>query len=149
MSKSIQHEYFYPEPPEAVWDFLTQPKLLEQWLMKNDFQLVLGHDFQFRTNPVPALQLDGIFYCKVLEILPLKKLSYSWKAGPGGGKITLDSLVTWTLEAKEAGTLLHLDHSGFKEADFTIFAGLDAGWLKNLGKIADRLKALKHGHSNA
>lgn len=36
---------------------------------------------KFTTNPISSLGLDGNFYCKVLEIIPLKKLSYSWKGG--------------------------------------------------------------------
>src|SRR5882757_445082 len=82
MKKTIKHQFFYPHPPEKVWDYLTKPELMEQWIMKNDFQSIVGLDFQFRTNPIPSLNFDGVFYCKVLEIVPFKKLSYSWNSGP-------------------------------------------------------------------
>ena len=98
MTKSIKHQFFFPHPPETVWEYLTKSELMELWLMKNDFQPIVGLDFQFRTNPIPSLDFDGIFYCKVLEIVPFKKLSYSWKGGPGNGEITLDSVVVWKLE---------------------------------------------------
>jgi uncharacterized protein YndB with AHSA1/START domain len=150
MKKSIEHQFFFPHPPEAVWEYLTKPELMEQWLMKNDFQPIVGVDFQFRTNPIPGLDFDGIFYCKVLEIVPFKKLSYSWKSGPGEGEITLDSVVVWKLQPTDKGTELFLEHSGFaKKENLNFYNGLADGWLKNIHKIADRLNAAKHGTTNA
>ncbi|MDB5006300.1 MAG: hypothetical protein JWP45_693 [Mucilaginibacter sp.] len=150
MKKSIKHQFFFPHPPEAVWEYLTKPELMEQWLMKNDFHPIVGVDFQFRTNPIPGLDFDGIFYCKVLEIVPFKKLSYSWKSGPGEGEITLDSVVVWKLQPTDKGTELFLEHSGFaKKENLNFYNGLTDGWLKNIHKIADRLNAAKHGTTNA
>jgi uncharacterized protein YndB with AHSA1/START domain len=145
MTKSINHQFFFPHPPEMVWEYLTNAELMAQWLMKNDFQPIVGHEFQFRTNPIPSLDIDGIMYCTVLEIIPFKKLSYSWKAGPGGGKITLDTVVVWELQSNEKGTDLLLEHSGFSEIEnLSIYNGMTDGWLKNVNKIAERLNA-KYG----
>ena len=142
MTKSIQHRLFYPHPPKAVWEYLTKPELMEQWLMKNDFQPILGVDFQFRTNPIPSMDFDGIFYCKVLDIVPFQRLSYSLKGGPGDGKINLDSIVVWRLQPKDGGTELALEHDGFKEVEnFAIFNGMNEGWLKNMKKIAQLLNS--------
>ena len=148
MNTKIEHSYFFPQPPELVWDYLTKAELMELWLMKNDFLPIVGYDFQFNTKPMPQFDLDGIFYCKVLEIVPFKKLVYSWKSGPGNGKITIDSLVEWTLHPKEEGTELLLVHSGFKEADFTIFNAMNGGWLQNIQKIATLLNTAQHGTTN-
>jgi uncharacterized protein YndB with AHSA1/START domain len=149
MTKTIHHNYFFPHPPPVVWDYLTKAELMEQWLMKNDFQPVVGYDFQFRTNPIPKLDIDGIFHCKVLEIVPYKKLSYSWKAGPGNGQVSLDSIVVWTLTAKDNGTELSLLHSGFREIeDFNIYSGMNEGWLKNTQKIAGLINIANHGTTN-
>jgi uncharacterized protein YndB with AHSA1/START domain len=150
MTKSIKHQFFFPHPPEMIWEYLTKPELMELWLMKNDFQPIVGFDFQFRTGPIPSLNFDGIVYCKVLEIVPLKKLSYSWKSGPGEGKITLDSVVVWKLQPTDKGTELFLEHSGFAEKEnLDIYNGLMHGWLQNIQKIADRLNAAQHGNTNA
>ncbi|MEI3802827.1 MULTISPECIES: SRPBCC family protein [unclassified Chitinophaga] len=150
MIKTIKHQFFFPHPAETVWNYLTQPELMEQWLMKNDFQPIVGLDFQFRTNPVPSLDFDGIFYCKVLEVVPFKRLSYSWKCGPGDGKITLDSVVLWKLEAKDNGTELFLEHSGFtKEENLSMLNALTDGWLKNIHKIAERINKAQHDNTNA
>lgn len=149
MSNSIQHQFFFPHPPEVVWDYLTKPELMEQWLMKNDFIPMVGCDFQFRTSPIPKLDFDGICYCKVLEIIPFKKLSYSWKGGPGNGKIVLDSIVVWTLEAKDNGTELSLVHTGFREPEnFIMYSAMNDGWLKNIKKIADLINTAQHGNPN-
>ena len=150
MTRSIKHTIFYPHPPEIVWDYLTKPELMEQWLMKNDFQPIVGLDFQFRTKPIPSLDFDGIFYCKVLEIVPFKRLSYSWKSGPGDGKITLESIVVWKLQPTEKGTELFLEHSGFsKEENLDFYNGLMHGWLEKFQKIAELLKAASHDNANA
>ena len=55
MTKSIQHKFFFPHPPEVVWEYLTKAELMEQWLMKNDFQPIVGYDFQFRIKPLPPI----------------------------------------------------------------------------------------------
>jgi uncharacterized protein YndB with AHSA1/START domain len=150
MANSIKHQFFFPHPVETVWEYLTKSELMAQWLMKNDFQPIVGLDFQFRTNPYPALDFDGIVYCKVLEIVPFKKLSYSWKSGPGEGKITLDSVVVWKLETKEKGTELFLEHSGFEKIEnLNLYNGLTDGWLKNMNKIANLINAAQHGTTNA
>lgn len=150
MTKIIKHQFFFPHPKETVWEYLTKPELMEQWLMKNDFQPIVGLDFQFRTNPIASLDFDGIFYCKVLEIVPFKKLSYSWKSGPGEGKITLDSVVIWKLEATDKGTELFLEHSGFaKKENLNFYDGLMHGWVEKLHNIAKLLNAVQHGHTNA
>jgi uncharacterized protein YndB with AHSA1/START domain len=151
MERKITHKVFYPCTPEIVWEYLTQAELIEQWLMKNNFELKLGHDFQFNSGPVPSLEFDGIVYCKVLEIEPLKKLTYSWKCGPGNGKITIDSIVYWTLLAKDNGTELVLENSGFKEADFNvlIFNAMNKGWLENMNKINKVINGTNNGSTNA
>ena len=136
MEKQIQHRYSFAHPPERVWEFLTQPALMEQWLMKNDFQPIVGYAFQFRTNPIASLNFDGIFYCTVLELVPCKKLSYSWNCGPGAGKIDLQSVVVWKLLPTEKGTDLLLNHSGFaRKENLDFYNGLYQGWLEKFQKI--------------
>ena len=135
MQRTIKHTLFFQAPPATVWDYLTKPELMSLWLMRNDFQPVIGHDFQFTSNPVPSMDFDGIVYCKVLEIIPHKKLTYSWKCGPGKGVITIDSLVVWTLLEKNDGTELVLENSGFKEMEnfnINIYNAMNQGWLKNM-----------------
>ena len=52
-TRSIIIEREMPHPPEKVWRALTQDVLIEEWLMKNDFQPVVSHRFNFRATPRP------------------------------------------------------------------------------------------------
>ena len=150
MANSINHTLFFPNPPQAVWEYLTSSELMELWLMKNDFKPVIGHDFQFRTNPLPNFNFDGIIYCKVLEIIPEKKLVYSWKGGPGNGEINMDSIVEWTLIEKNNGTELQLIHNGFENIDkLPIYQAMNEGWLENMKKIYERINSTRYGTINA
>ncbi len=142
MIKSIRHKFVFTHPLEVVWDHLTKAELIEQWLMKNDFQPIPGYEFQFKAKPSPQLNFDGIVYCKVLEIIPLKKLSYSWRCGPGNGEISVDSVVTWTLRPIENGAELLLEHSGIDQASgLAMYAALNEGWMKNIQKMTENINA--------
>ena len=57
---SIRVETIYAAPIGAVWRALTDPEELASWLMPNDFQPVVGHQFTFRTHPAPGF--DGIAF---------------------------------------------------------------------------------------
>ena len=150
MTREIKHTYFFRQAPKEVWEYLTNSSLMELWLMKNNFQPIVGHEFQFRTNPLPNFGFDGIVYCKILEIVPFRKLTYSWKGGPGNGEMTMDSVVYWTMEPSGLGTNLHLLHSGFEGMEnLSIFYAMDEGWLKNIRKIDELLNAVTHGKTKA
>ena len=138
MQNTINHKIFFTQSPNEVWEYLTRPELMELWLMKNDFHPTVGHQFQFRTNPIPKFDFDGNIYCTVMEVTPFTKLSYSWKGGPGDGRITFDSVVEWTLHPKDNGTELEIVHSGFKVLEnLLIFNAMNDGWLKNMNKIVE------------
>jgi len=143
MKNTITQTIRYEHSPEAVWEYLTNAELMAQWLMPNNFEPVLGNEFEFRSKPIPSLNLDGIFHCKVIEIVPCKKLIYSWKGGPENGTTTLDILVEWTLEAKDNGTELHLVQTGFNEENISIFSAMQGGWAQNLQKVVTLLNAAK------
>jgi uncharacterized protein YndB with AHSA1/START domain len=144
MNNEIKNEWVYEQSPKEVWAYLTQAELIERWLMPNNFQAIPGQEFQFTVKPIPSLDLDGIFNCKVLEIVPFQKLTYSWKGGPGGGVITLDTIVEWTLEKHGKGTKLFLKQTGFKESNYSIFTGMTSGWQSNMQKMINHLNAT-HG----
>ena len=143
MQSTIRNEWIYEQSPSEVWEYLTQAELIELWLMPNDFKLIGGFEFQFRIKPIPSLNLDGIFNCKVLEIIPFQKLIYSWRGGPGDGTITLDTVVEWRLEKHRNGTKLFLDQSGFNEANLAIFNAMTNGWQTNVQKMINHLNANK------
>ena len=49
-TRSVVVEREVPFPPEKIWRALTQPHLIEEWLMKNDFKPVVGHRFNLRAD---------------------------------------------------------------------------------------------------
>ena len=106
MKRDIQRTVTYPHPPERVWQALTDPKAIAQWLMPNDFKAEVGHRFQFRTDPAPGF--DGIVDCEVLEVSAPNRLSYTWKGGP------IDTVVTFELSARDGGTELRFSQTGFR-----------------------------------
>lgn len=66
-------ERVFPHPPEKLWRALTESSLLAQWMMKNDFEPVIGHRFQFRTDPTAEWKF--VVDCKVLVVDPPVRLS--------------------------------------------------------------------------
>jgi len=134
--RDIHLEVIYPDPVGVVWEALTDPKLLADWLMQNDFRAEVGHAFSFVTEPAPGF--DGVVRCKVLEIEPERRLRYSWV---GGGQ---DTQVTWELEPHGRGTRVTLTHSGFSGIRGVLVRNiLAAGWkskiLRRLGEVAAAL----------
>lgn len=113
LSVVVEREIAFP--PEKIWRALTQPHLIEEWLMKNDFQPVLGHNFNFNAG-------WGVLDCQVLAIEPGRRLSYTWN---GRG---LESVVTWTLTPTSAGTQLRMEQVGFRPDQQMAYRGAIAGW---------------------
>jgi len=146
MQSEIKHQWIYEQSPIEVWEYLTQPELIALWLMPNNFKAVVGHEFKFRTNPITSLGLSGVFYCKVLEIVPLEKLTYSWKGGPSDEITTLDTIVEWSLQQHKNGTRLFLKHSGFKEENFSILTAMTNGWDKNIHKMLNHINSSSYGN---
>ena len=130
MKRDIKMERFLKHPPERVWQALIDPQQLAAWYMENDFQPVVGHSFQFRTDPGP--NFDGIINCEVTEIDPPNRLVYTFRSGWKMQPTT----VTWTLTPHNDGTLLRLDHTGFKGLSHVIVSGiLHYGWWRFLRKL--------------
>ncbi len=123
MKRDLEFEAIYPFPPERVWTAITDPAAIADWLMPNDFQAVVGHRFRFVSKPMPGW--DGIVQCEVLKVEPPRTLIYSWNSGNG----SVNTIVTWTLEAIPEGTRLRLEQTGFRGAKalmISFFMG--SGW---------------------
>ena len=137
---AIVVDQFLARPPGLVWRALTDSALLAQWLMPNDFQPVPGHQFTFRTEPVPQHGFDGIVHCQVLDLEPPRLLRFSWRAGP------LDTTVSWRLVPERTGTRLLITHDGFDQSDpgqQMVMGILGGGWrghiLRSLGALLDHV----------
>ncbi|MBV8390670.1 MAG: hypothetical protein JO080_12775, partial [Mucilaginibacter sp.] len=60
-------------------------------------------------------------------------------------------IVYWTLQAKDNGTELLLENSGFKEANFSVIIlnAMEQGWLSNMHKMNKIINEVKNGSPRA
>ena len=119
---SVVVERDLPFPPNKIWRALTQPHLIEEWLMKNDFAPAVDHRFKFSAD-------WGAVDCQVLVVEPDKVLSYTWAA------YGLESVVTWKLTPSGTGTLLRMEQSGFQPDQKQAYQGAKFGWQNFFGKL--------------
>jgi uncharacterized protein YndB with AHSA1/START domain len=127
--RSVVVERELSHPPEKIWRALTQPQLIAEWLMKNDFKPIMDHRFNLRAD-------WGAVDCQVLAIEPNRALSYSW------GAYGLESVVTWTLTPTPGGTHLRMEQSGFRPDQQQAYQGAKAGWpqfLQELEQVLARM----------
>jgi uncharacterized protein YndB with AHSA1/START domain len=125
-TRSVVMEREVAFPPEKIWRALTQPHLIAEWLMKNDFLPAKDHRFTLRGD-------WGSVDCKVLAVEPHKVLSYTWDA------MGLESIVTWTLTPTGAGTHLRVEQAGFRPDQQQAYQGAGYGWRKFLGNLDEVL----------
>ena len=132
-TRSIVIEREMPHPLERVWRALTQGALIEEWLMENDLQPVVGHRFNFRAKPMP--HWNGIVDCQVLVVEPNQRLSYSWNASGEEALGGLKTVVTWTLTPTKGGVLVRMEQSGFRPEDEANYQGANYGWQRYIGGL--------------
>ncbi|HTC07482.1 MAG TPA: SRPBCC domain-containing protein [Acetobacteraceae bacterium] len=113
-------------PPEKLWRALTQPHLIEEWLMKNDFKPVVDHRFKFTAD-------WGSVDCEVKTVEPDKTLAYTW------GAFGLGTVVTWTLTPTRTGTRLRMEQSGFRPDQQQAYQGARYGWQRFLAALEQAL----------
>src|ERR1700758_3680469 len=121
-TRSVIVEREFPYPPEKIWRALTQPHLIEEWLMKNDFKPDVGHSFKLSAD-------WGGVDCQVLGAESNKTLSYTWSA------MGLESIVIWTLTPTSTGTHLRMEQSGFRPDQKQAYQGARYGWQQFFAKL--------------
>ena len=126
-TRSVVVERDIAHPPERIWRALTQPHLIAEWLMKNDFKPVAGHRFTLSRTPKPEVNI--VVDCQVLHIEPERSLTYSWNA------FDLESVVTFTLTPTPTGTHLRIEQSGFPPEQKAALKGANASWPHMLAAL--------------
>ncbi|MCI0449809.1 MAG: SRPBCC domain-containing protein [Chlorobi bacterium] len=115
-----------------VWKAITDKSEMKHWYFDlAEFRLEVGFEFQFEGGPDDRKYLH---ICKIIEVVPTKKLSYSWKYDGYEGI----SYVTFELFEEGKKTRLRLTHSGIETfpADNPDFArnNFNEGWTSIIEK---------------
>jgi len=128
-TRTVIVERELPFPPQKVWRALTQPHLIQEWLMKNDFEPAVGHRFNLRGD------WGGVLDCEVLTVEPHKTLAYTWNFAHDDAAYNLQSVVTFTLTATSTGTHLRMEQAGFQPDQKQAYGGAQQGWQQFFGKL--------------
>lgn len=128
-TRSVVVERDISHPPEKLWRALTQPHLIEEWLMKNDFAPVVGHRFNLRGD------WGGVLDCEVLEVEQNKTLAYRWDFAHDDPTYNLKSVVTFTLTPTPSGTHLRMEQEGFRPEQKQASGGAKVGWQQFFTKL--------------
>ena len=126
--------------------------------MANDIVARLDQPFTFRMAPQRGW--DGITHCQITSVEPGRKLAYTYRGeatgekalacagvhGQTAAKMTagiftkLDTLVTFTLAPTCGGTVLTLEHAGFRGFKLVVISFImQRGWK---ARLRDKLPML-------
>ncbi|MFD1210576.1 SRPBCC domain-containing protein [Arthrobacter sp. GCM10027362] len=123
---TIRLERRFTYPPAVVWTALVTPDLLARWWVPGDIAPTAGHRFTLDMGPWGKQQ------CEVLAVEPGESITFLLAEGQ------LDTPVTWRLESADGGTVLHLEHAGFRvdtPMGRQAFQGMGSGWPEVLSRI--------------
>jgi uncharacterized protein YndB with AHSA1/START domain len=106
-NEPIVIECLYHAPVNAVWNAITVLNEMRQWYFKlAEFKAREGFEFEFSGGKDQGNQY--LHKCKITEVIPGKKLTYSWRYEGYEGI----SYVTFELLKEGNNTRLILTHSG-------------------------------------
>ncbi|HEX6333040.1 MAG TPA: SRPBCC domain-containing protein [Flavisolibacter sp.] len=119
--------------PERVWKAITDRNDMKQWYFDlEEFRAEPGFEFRFYGG---TEEHQYLHICRITEVIPLKKLSYSWRYDGYPG----ESFVTFELFPEGSKTRLRLTHEGLETfpAENSDFAKTNfiAGWEDIIGSL--------------
>ncbi len=123
-------ERAFDAPLATVWQALTDVDHMRRWYFDlKDFKPQVGFEFAF------VVEHQGNVYdhrCRVTEVIPQKKISYTWRYHGQEG----DSLVTLELFPDGAKTKVKLTHTGletFPQTPAYARQNFERGWTSIVG----------------
>ena len=126
-------KFVYPVESSLAWDALTDKEKMRKWYFDmDDFKAVPG--FAFRFSAKTEKDIIYVHHCVVTEVIPGKKLAYSWRYEGYPG----NSHQSFELSEESGGVGLKLTHSGLESfadngPDFAV-SSFQEGWNYILGK---------------
>lgn len=137
-------EQEYNASPDKVWNALTDSDEMRNWYFDlPEFKPEVSFNFQFTGGPDDGVQY--LHLCEVTEVVPGKKLTYSWRYDGYEG----NSFVTFELFGEGDKTRLKLTHMGLESfpqenKDFAV-TNFEKGWddiiHKNLKDYLEKVEA--------
>lgn len=126
-------ERTFNAPVERVWRAITDKDQMKQWYFDlADFKPEVGFEFRFEGNNEERCYLH---LCRVTEVVPGRKLTYSWRYDGYEG----NSFVTFELFPEGEKTRLRLTHEGLETfpVDNPDFAKKNfvQGWTEIVGTL--------------
>lgn len=128
-------ERTYNAPLSRVWEAITDKEKMKVWYFDiAEFKPEVGFEFQFTGKGSKGDCY--VHLCKITDVIPGKKLRYSWQYQGQPGM----SYVTYELtDAGEGKTMLRLTHEGLETfpQDMADFArsSFAAGWTELIGNL--------------
>ena len=102
-------ERTYNVPIEKVWKAITDKDQMKQWYFDlAEFKPEVGFEFQFWGGKDEVKKY--LHLCKIIEVIPEKKLSHTWRYDGYEG----DTVVTFELFGEGNKTRLRLTHVGLE-----------------------------------
>jgi uncharacterized protein YndB with AHSA1/START domain/ADP-ribose pyrophosphatase YjhB (NUDIX family) len=134
-------------PISKVWIALTDPAILGKWItMPNNISPVVGNEFTFEAESRDEWgNWDRMIKCKITELIPGKKISYTWASELIKG----ETIVSFELNDNKGKTELTLIHSGWENLPENAEMWKEShnkGWrdlLSRLGQSLSEKKAIK------
>jgi uncharacterized protein YndB with AHSA1/START domain len=137
MRRDIAVEAILPYPIDVVWQAMTDPTALADWVMPVDgFAPVVGQRFRFLSKPMPGW--DGVINCQVLAVAAHERLVIRWQ----GSRMRTPTTLTWSLAPAAGGTRLRIDHRGFEGPGGVLLALMHrSGWRRMIRRrLAEHLR---------
>lgn len=121
--------------------------------MENDIRPETGHYFTFRMAPQKGW--DGVTHCEVTLVEPERRITYTYRGeatgekalacagihSDAGDKLTkgiftkLDTVLSFCLEPTCGGTILYMEHAGYRGLKLVLVSLImEMGWKKQLKK---------------
>ncbi len=132
---NIQQTVIINAPIQKVWEQVSTAEGIAAWFMPNDFIAEVGHEFHLQSPFGPSP-------CKVTEIEPPHRLSFTWD--------TEGWFVTFNLKELGEKTEFTLIHGGWKESDELIKKAnekasvvrerMNGGWITILETLRKNLE---------
>ncbi len=93
---------------EKIWRAITEPEMMKQWYFDlPGFKPEVGYTFTFVGGPP---EKEYLHLCEVTEVLPGKRLQYTWRYDGYAG----NSLVTFEIFPTGNTSLVKLTHEGLE-----------------------------------